>query len=489
MGDVGMEAMPFAGALARLRERRLAAAIGIAIAGAATLAAFPSRPLLATTLQEGHPAGTGTVRTVTNCSDGDKGSLRDIIQNVALSGDLVDLRQLPALCGSVDSTITLTSGEIIVPQRDLTLAGPEPGTGTVTISGNGTSRVLNGAAPYNPVGTLTITDLSFVDGYHSEVPYAAGGCIHTYAYAVLDRVSISNCMAVSSTGSAFGGGIYAGIVDLTDSTISGNAVLAAELAFGGGAAAGTVEGKYSSISGNSAASDAGTSYGGGAGVFSAFLHHVTIDANEAEYGSALNSRGYKPVVIQDSTISGNTGGSAIRAVSPDDPIGTVVNYLRIANTTIAFNHSTREGSLGAVYFAKGPTDPSSSVTLESSIIAENTAGPANAPADLYIKTDSALFGHDNLVIASNVSPPGVITVTADPLLGPLQDNGGPTLTHALLTGSPAIGAGNVNYTSPYSSNEYDQRGPGFPRSRLVGNVIVTDIGAVQFDTIFANGFD
>jgi hypothetical protein len=51
-------------------------------------------------------------------------------------------------------------------------------------------------------------------------------------------------------------------------------------------------------------------------------------------------------------------------------------------------------------------------------------------------------------------------INTDPLLGPLQDNGGSTFTHALLPGSPAIDTGDPNFTPPPS---YDQRGPGFPR--------------------------
>jgi hypothetical protein len=46
------------------------------------------------------------------------------------------------------------------------------------------------------------------------------------------------------------------------------------------------------------------------------------------------------------------------------------------------------------------------------------------------------------------------------MLGPLQNNGGPTFTHALLPGSPAIDAGDPNFTPP---PDYDQRGPGFVR--------------------------
>ena len=53
-------------------------------------------------------------------------------------------------------------------------------------------------------------------------------------------------------------------------------------------------------------------------------------------------------------------------------------------------------------------------------------------------------------------------INTDPLLGPLQDNGGPTFTHALLPGSPAINAGDPNFVGP---PDYDQRGPGFDRVR------------------------
>jgi hypothetical protein len=53
-------------------------------------------------------------------------------------------------------------------------------------------------------------------------------------------------------------------------------------------------------------------------------------------------------------------------------------------------------------------------------------------------------------------------INTDPLLGPLQDNGGPTLTYALLPGSPAIDAGDPSFTPP---PWYDQRGTDFWRVR------------------------
>jgi len=69
------------------------------------------------------------------------------------------------------------------------------------------------------------------------------------------------------------------------------------------------------------------------------------------------------------------------------------------------------------------------------------------------------------------------------LLGPLQNNGGPTRTHALLAGSPAIDAGNNA-----ANVDFDQRGAGFVR--IVG--ASADIGAFEVqtvDVIFSDGFD
>jgi hypothetical protein len=53
-------------------------------------------------------------------------------------------------------------------------------------------------------------------------------------------------------------------------------------------------------------------------------------------------------------------------------------------------------------------------------------------------------------------------INTDPLLGPLQDNGGPTFTRELLPGSPAINAGDPNFVGP---PDYDQRGPNYYRVR------------------------
>jgi hypothetical protein len=86
------------------------------------------------------------------------------------------------------------------------------------------------------------------------------------------------------------------------------------------------------------------------------------------------------------------------------------------------------------------------------------------------------------VIATSATlPPD--TIADDPLLGPLTDNGGLTLTMALMPGSPAIDAGNN-----VAALADDQRGTGFLRH--VG--VRTDIGAFEVqdpDFLFSDGFD
>jgi hypothetical protein len=67
-------------------------------------------------------------------------------------------------------------------------------------------------------------------------------------------------------------------------------------------------------------------------------------------------------------------------------------------------------------------------------------------------------------------------INTDPKLGPLQDNGGPTSTHALLPTSPAIDAGDDSVLGDPYNLTTDQRGPGFPRKACAH----VDIGAYEF---------
>ena len=96
-----------------------------------------------------------------------------------------------------------------------------------------------------------------------------------------------------------------------------------------------------------------------------------------------------------------------------------------------------------------------------------------------------LDGADNLI--QDGSGAGLTnSITGDPLLGPLTDNGGTTFTHALSPGSPAINAGDPLAVAEMNGvPEFDQRGTGFPR--VVDDRI--DIGAVDRQLVGACDFD
>ena len=102
--------------------------------------------------------------------------------------------------------------------------------------------------------------------------------------------------------------------------------------------------------------------------------------------------------------------------------------------------------------------------------------------DLEIAGTVSPTGAHNLVYASNAALPGNTLRGECPLLAPLDDNGGPTQTHALYSHSPAIDMGAAQ------SLPYDQRGAGFPRV----SGMAADIGSYEVqvgDEIFGGGFD
>jgi hypothetical protein len=138
----------------------------------------------------------------------------------------------------------------------------------------------------------------------------------------------------------------------------------------------------------------------------------------------------------------------------------------LVQNTIAFNTSSRSGSVceGGLHLANG------GLQLEGNLVAHNTCDGLPLDFSTYGATQLYIPSEGNLIMYSVVPVPEG-TISADPHLLPLANNGGPTLTHALPAGSPAID------TSTYydQAGEYDQRGIGF-RRRAGGG---TDIGAFE----------
>jgi CSLREA domain-containing protein len=341
-------------------------------------------------------------------------SLREAVQ-AATTNSVVDA--CPAGDGGLTDTITFSiSGTVTLVSSPLSVGGGGPltidGGGAITISGGDAVRPFD--TDYTAI--LTIKNVTIIDGYAWE----GGGIYNTGDLTVQDSV-ISGCNTYGNlTG---GGGIYnSGTLKVVNSTISGNHAL-------------------------SYGTD--TSYGGGiynsAGTVS--LTDSTLSGNDADYGGGIRS--LSAVRITNSTLSGNgawrEGGGIYSTVA-----------LYLSNATLSNNSAGDRG--GGVFTGSQP------LYLRNTIVAKNTAtdGP-----DCYVSS-VATYGY-NLVGSRNgcgLYPRTGDLIGVDPKLGPLQDNGGPTLTHAALPGSLVIDHGNPSGCSDFQGNPLttDQRGlPRFGR--------------------------
>jgi hypothetical protein len=444
------------------------------------------------------PCAHAAYDNVLNCNDTGSGSLRDTVANAA-TGDAVVLNPVTMQC----SSITLGSGEIVVPQTDL----------TIKYNGNNANRfILTGSNHrifhHTGTGKLTLqrlilqfgkaTDTDAIQVQTGKYASAAvpGGCVYSAGVVDLENSQVKYC-SVTSSNIGIGGGIGAmkGLI-MNNSTLRDNAVTAfvsptyGSYAQCGGAFAGVpglgggngyIDANYSTISDNAAGGS-----GGGLCIIGPYgssgpqstIRNSTISGNSAADTSAISSSGL--LTIANSTISENTATGTSYSVSAI----FVGKTLTLRNSTVAFN---RAANGAAIWFnnIKYSSNGHYAVDLESSIVANNASG--GIEADVYsLKQEASLTiaGANNIVLSAstNVALPGD-TVAHDPLLLPLASNGGPTLTHAFRDGSPAFGRGND--VGGYAN---DQRGNGFART-ING---VTDIGAFQQqtrDVVFANGFD
>jgi len=320
---------------------------------------------------------------------------------------------------------------------------------------------------------------STVSDNHTRGRLAHGGGIFALGGDSLVSLTESNISENSTEGfGASGGGIYGRNVSLNDSTVSGNSTTG-EDADGGGIYARDVTLASSTISGNSA-----TGSGGGVDVANIRLTDSSVSGNstQGEYsvGGGIYADGN--VTLIGSTISGNsTSGEYANGGGIYSESGSV----NIKNSTITGNSTSGIHAGGGGLFAYA-----GNVSIVSSIIAGNTAY-ANQMPDMR-STGSPTVRHsligDNpgawLVEAQTPDADGNLIGSSagggiiDPMLRLLADNSGPTETHALLPGSPAINSG-----SNPDGLEFDQRGEPFVR--VFGGA--PDMGAVELQPSHITG--
>jgi hypothetical protein len=425
------------------------------------------------------PGARAATRVVTNCNDAGPGSLRAAAA-AANSGDTIDLRALTC------NRILLTSGAIVFTGQFITVIGA--GESRITIDGNHASRVFehHGPAsapwPLDNQATLRLVRLTAANGFaldpNGGFAGIGGGCIEAATNVRLEYAQVHHCIARSLDpigGFAQGGGVFAGndAILFHAAVFSNRAEGADDNSVGGGLYVfGTLHVSYSAIRDNFVQGEVGGGNGinlfldravirnnvatgniGGVAGFNGYvtINKSTISGNLARLSAALAAGGPGPVLISESTISGNRSAFSPAGFSLDGRGGISVLVL---NSTIADNIADasflgNEPIGGVAVF--GP------VRFRSTIIADNYVGTEAQDLWAQIAFGARVLGDDNLIEVSNAPLP-VDTIRADPMLGPLADNGGRAQTQSLSLGSPAIDAGNNAH-----NYQFDQRGEGFPR--------------------------
>ncbi len=393
-----------------------------------------------------------------------------------LSCDIIDIS-----AGTFAENLTIT--------RSLTLQGASKNSTIIDGSASGTVISIE------PSITVSLTKMSIING-----SAASGGGVHVDSSLVFfDEVQIANNKATTDFGGGinsngfifltnsevltnsaqtFGGGIYnIGNMYIVSSTIRGNSAVHLMNAAGDGGGIANIDPaflsvKNSAVNSNLAQFTAGGLYNTG----TLIVESSTVDDNGAQAGTGtgggiLNGSG-ATLTIKESTISNN------RVIAD---AGGIRNFgdLSLTNSTLSGNSANGTGALqnngdavlinntisnnsGFLSLISGINAASGTVTMTNTIIANqgvgsNCGGLSGTIVSLGYNLDS-----DNSCSLTNVAD----FPNENPFLGPLQDNGGPTLTHALLTGSPAIDNGRVADCTPTDQRGYNRVG-------------VCDIGAFE----------
>jgi len=309
---------------------------------------------------------------------------------------------------------------------------------TVTIIGvtlrNGTvsdDRLWGGGGVQNLYSTVTLRNVVVTGN-------AAGGlvqCIFGGGIRNTANMTLENCTVSNNQAAGAGGGIYNdGTLTILNSTLAENITDSYEGVIGPVSGAGLYNYRGSVTVTNSTFSG---NRGTGAG------------------GAMFNSGGDDIITATNTTISGNRAGTYG---------GGIFNWyggVTLTNVTLAYNIASING--GGIYQYSG--SPYRGTTLKNTIIAHNSGGNCAGSLSNVKRAGSNL--------CSDATCGGGFIV-GDPLLGPLQNNGGATFTHALLEGSPAIDAGDDSI-SPAT----DQRGVARPQDGNADGTAVSDIGAYE----------
>jgi len=347
---------------------------------------------------------------------------------------------------ATDLTLTVGSGsqfpstggfDIRIDDEELRVTTVNNQTYTVTRGVNGTT-----AAPHNVnarielVQSMTVVDSTIRS---NEARLQGGGLLN------LNELTITRSVITTNSSNAQGGGLF------NEAAIASASTEIIDTTFNANYAHGAGGGIYNSTS------SFGTS--------TIDIRSTTLSRNEAgAKGGAIynNDR----LDILNSTISTNVAQATAAGIYN---VGTGTSNGAVTITNSTFLDNAVDGTGGGIVNVSG----SNTVTLRNTIVASNTAPRGNNDLDGSFISSGANFIGDagnsgGFVNGVNLDAVGTTGSPFDPVVGPLQDNGGPTQTHALLAGSPALDAGDNSGGEPV-----DQRGGRRPTDSTA------DIGAFE----------
>jgi hypothetical protein len=337
------------------------------------------------------------------------------------------------------------------------------GTVIVTNSSFAGNSAPSGGGIFNDDRGILFVDNSIFS--HNLANSGYGGGIFNDYWGTLE---LNNSSFLGNRASLYGGGIfneYGGIVRVSDSTFADNSAH-----YGGGGIAnnGTLETRVTIFSNNSA-------FNGG-GIHNANSRRATVSSSTFSGNSSTNGGGISnngTLDLDNSTFSSNSASNGGGIYNDYDGSLQLTNSTFFGNSAASYGggiispytrpitvtNSTFFGNSAS--FGGGIASAQSGVMLRNTIVVDNLAG------DNCFGVISD--GGGNLSYPDTTCP----GINADPLLGPLQDNGGPTWTMALGAGSAAIDAGDDAICAAPPVNNLDQRGFARPWGAHC------DIGAVE----------
>lgn len=350
---------------------------------------------------------------------------------------------------------------------------------TISVPAGSYVLTLTGAAEdLNVTGDLDITRSVTLSGEDAATTIVNAGSINERVIHIPTATPLATLNSLTVRGGRISGGQGAGLMN------NGGTVVVNDSNFIDNQGTGSSGGGINNLNGGSMTINRSTFLlnraSTGAGVASTGSGTLTIDQSTFEQNAATTQGGAIVVgantfaEITNSTLSNNRansdgGGMAITAVSSNV---TLLNSTLVLNRADADGNGTGNGG--------GLSKVAATVLLSNVILALNVDPGGQAPDCSSTSTFFLVYTVLQSTTGCTFSASGTNITGVDPLLGPLQDNGGPTLTHALGASSPALDTGdNTACTSAPVSNR-DQRGMVRPFDGDNNGSVVCDRGAVEY---------